>query len=89
MAGFKRNWLKSIAAKRLPINTGARGAKKIFQYGLKQMKHPAVGQYLRDVAGIAAMSGGNLEAAGPMIAGRSIEEAGNIALRTAKHNGLL
>lgn len=88
MAGFKRNWLKSIAVKRLLMNTASRGAKKIFQYSVKQMKHPAVGQFLQDVAGIAAGTGGNLEAAGPMIASRGIQEAGNIAMRTAKHHGL-
>ena len=71
MVSLKRTWLRSVATKKLPALLNSRGAKKMFQYGVKQLKHPAVGNYLKDVAGMAIASGGNPEVAGPMIAART------------------
>ena len=60
-------------------------SKKIFQYGVGQMKHPAVGNFLRDAAGMAVAARGNPEIAVPMIAARAAQEGVSIAERTARH----
>ena len=85
MVSLKRTWLRSVATKKLPALLNSRGAKKVFQFGVKQLKHPAVGNYLKDVASMAIASGGNPEVAGPMIAARTAQEGAAIIGRTARH----
>ena len=86
MTVLKRNFFRSIATKKLPA-TVTKGAKKIAQFARAQLKHPAVANFIRDQAGIAAMSGFNPEVAGPAMAARTAQEGVAIAERTARHFG--
>ena len=82
---LKRTWMKSIGSKKISQLMNSKGAKRVFQYGLGQLKHPAVKQFAKDMVGIGVASGGNLEAAAPMMAARASQEGMNIAGRTVNH----
>ena len=45
----------------------AKGVKKIGKFAIKQLHHPAVGQFVADQAAIAACTGFNPEVAAPLI----------------------
>jgi hypothetical protein len=82
---LKRNWMKAIASKKIPQLMNSKGAKRVFQYGVGQLKHPAVAQFAKDAVGIGIASGGNPEVAAPMLAARTAQEGMNIAGRTMNH----
>ena len=70
----------------------ANGMKKAQVIGSKagkfikdQLKHPAAKHFAMDAVKIGAMSGGNPEVAGPMLAARAAQEATNIIDRTSHH----
>ena len=77
----KRNFFRSIATKKLPSSV-ARGVKKIGNFALGQLKHPAVGNFIRDQAGILAATGFNPEVAAPAMAARAGQEAIDVVGRT-------
>ena len=79
---LKRNFFRAIATKMVPA-TVSKGAKKIAQFARAQLKHPAVANFVRDIAGIAAASGFNPEVAMPAIAARTPQAGVDIAARTA------
>ena len=54
---------------------------------MKQLKHPAVGNFIRDQAAIAASTGLNPETAAPLMGARAAQEGLAIAQRTAHHYG--
>ena len=87
MMFLKRNFFRSIATKKLPASV-TKGAKRINQFAREQMRHPAVANFIRDQAGIAAASGFNPEIAAPAMAARTAQEGVDIAARTARHYGL-
>ena len=84
MTVLKRNFFRTIAAKKLPAAV-TKGAKKIGQFALQQMKHPAVARFARDQAGIYAASGFNPEVAAPAMAARTAQEGVDVLQRTARH----
>ena len=84
MTVLKRNFFRAIATKKLP-SAVSKGAKEVAQFARAQLKHPAVANFVRDTAGIAAASGFNPEVAMPAIAARTAQEGIDIASRTARH----
>ena len=84
MTVLKRNFFRAIATKKVP-SAVSKGAKKISQFARAQLRHPAVANFVRDTAGIAAASGFNPEVAMPAIAARTALEGIYIAFRTARH----
>ena len=84
MTVLKRNFFRTIAAKKLPAAV-SKGAKRIGQFALQQMKHPAVAQFARDQAGSLAASGFNPEAAAPAMAARTAQEGSDVIQGTACH----
>ena len=87
MTVLKRNFFRSIATKKLPA-TVTKGAKRLTNFARGQLKHPAVANFIRDQAGIAAASGFNPEVAAPAMAARTAQEGVSIAERTARHYGM-
>ena len=81
MVSLKRSFVSSIATKKLPAAV-SKATKKIGAFALQQLKHPAVGTFLRDQAGILAASGFNPEVAAPAMAARTAQEGANIIDRT-------
>ena len=86
MVSLKCNFLRSIATKKLPAAV-TKGAKRVGNFALQQLKHPAVGNFIRDQAGILAATGFNPELAAPAMAARAAEEGVAIAGRTARRFG--
>lgn len=86
MTSLKRNFFRAIATKKIPTGI-SKGVKRLGNFARAQLKHPAVANFIRDQAGIAAMSGFNPEVAGPAMAARTAQEGVAIAERTARHFG--
>ena len=83
MTAKKFSWLSKIGTKR--TDTIAKGVKKLGKFLGAQLRHPAVGTFLRDEAGIAASTGFNPETAAPLMGARAAQEGVNILGRTAHH----
>ena len=65
----------------------AKGVKKVGNFAIKQLNHPAVGRFIADQAAIAASTGFNPEVAAPLMGARAAQEGLAIAQRTAIHFG--
>ena len=76
---LKQHCWESITTKKLPASI-MKGAKRIVNFALQQLKHPAVRNFIRDQAGILAM-------AAPAMAARAAEEGVAIAGRTTRRFG--
>lgn len=70
----------------------ANGMKKAQVIGSKagkfikdQLRHPAAKNFAMDAVKIGALSGGNPEVAGPMLAARAAQEGSDIIGRSAHH----
>ena len=85
MTGVKLAWLQKNGMKRTGVL--ARGMKKIGNFAIKQLQHPAVGRFVADQAAIAASTGFNPEVAAPLMGARAAQEGLAIAQRTAHHYG--
>ena len=84
MTSLKRNFFRAIGTKKLPASV-TKGAKRIGNFARAQLQHPAVANFIRDQAGIAAMSGFNPEVAAPAMLACTAQEGVDIASRTARH----
>ena len=86
MVSMNRNSLRSSGTKNLPAKV-TKGAKRVGNFALHQLKYPAVGNFIREQAGILAATGFNPKIAAPAMAARAAEEGVAIAGRTARHFG--
>ena len=86
MRAVKLPWLQKNGVKRLG-GMVAKGVKKVGKFAMKQLQHPAVGNFMRDQAAIAASTGFNPETAAPLMGARAAQEGLAIAQRTARHFG--
>jgi len=83
MKAVKLPWLQKNGMKRVG-GLVAKGVKKIGKFAMKQLQHPAVGNFIRDQAAIAASTGFNPEVAAPLMGARAAQEGLAIAERTAR-----
>jgi hypothetical protein len=86
MKAVKLPWLQKNGMKRVG-GLVAKGVKKIGKFAIKQLQHPAVGNFIRDQAAIAASTGFNPEVAAPLMGARAAQEGLAIAERTARRFG--
>ena len=73
MMVLKRYFFRAIATKTLP-SAVMRCANKVAQLACAQLKCPAVANFVRGIAGIAALSGFDPEFATPAIAARTVHD---------------
>lgn len=78
---------KKMRASKFSGGSLMRGVKQGANFLKGQLNHPAAKQLAADSAGIIAGTGGNLEAAAPMLGARLAEEAGATVDRTIRHYG--
>jgi len=88
MKAVKLPWLQKNGMKRVG-GLVAKGVKKVGKFAMKQLQHPAVGNFIRDQAAIAASTGFNpdSEVGAPLMGARAAQEGLAIAQRTAYHFG--